>query len=918
MPLVTIAADNNVREKRLQDVHNFCSPQLVSFWECMNETLEEIGKGESWSGRACCPLPQSEKCQHACVTATTRQDLVQSCRQSDELAFFTCLDRQEFGEECCGNARTTDCHEACRAIFRSQLTPSREARSAVIESCSDQSPKVLQCVKNFTRVTPTTDAHKYLHCCDKASETQCKDSCRKMLRIKTTGQELIDSLQEGGCGPPLPHDKLWQCFLQGSESASGPTTIEVSRIDRMGMDSAKLHCCSKAQSPTCKRLCLKTFSNEWTRSWDEFDRECLSELSEASLIHCIDEVEEPCELGCEGLSYCTNFNNRPTDLFRSCTRIADDAARYDVALWQQQGYLGLPGLQLPVRNISRCSPNMWKAVACALQIKPCHRHTHANRICREDCYELLSQCMDWSRMPTGHNAASLCSRLSPDNPDTPCISLKAFLEPSDNPYMQPQDEVSSPCKGDPCNNSEVCSVNRNCAPGRPCAPYRCSPGCKLGEVSHYVVPQGSYVRIPTATRQKDCLKICQCSSQGIVERCQLMRCYTLDSCWLANRKIEHGMWFYIDCNICSCYAGEITCRKKQCEVTSLGVLDPAYTSLPCNCPPHHVPVCGRNGNTYPSSCLARCAGLKDADFEFGSCSDKDPCDPNPCSEGKQCVPAREVCLSVLHKPCPQFQCVEANAPCTNMPHDPVCDTDGQEHPNICYLIRYQKTLAYRGPCLVNCENNGPVCGINGETYLSECAAYANQVGVDYQGPCIAVGLIGDQARPQCNDNAVKCPPLTHPGCLGVTPPGACCPVCGGSLRVLYSQKQVDRVLYALRGNAVSALTVRAVLQALERQVQVAECTVRGYLTVEMDLFVLVQAVGKNPPSDLQLEACEREAEKLANLVQGGSPRVLSELSLSSLTTATVVHIPVYSSARSVLPAYWILGVVLVCFRFISS
>jgi reversion-inducing cysteine-rich kazal motif protein len=40
-------------------------------------------------------------------------------------------------------------------------------------------------------------------------------------------------------------------------------------------------------------------------------------------------------------------------------------------------------------------------------------------------------------------------------------------------------------------------------------------------------------------------------------------------------------------------------------MTSLGVLDPAYTSLPCNCLPHHVTVCGRNGNTYPSSCLAR-------------------------------------------------------------------------------------------------------------------------------------------------------------------------------------------------------------------------------------------------------------------------------------------------------------------------
>ena len=44
------------------------------------------------------------------------------------------------------------------------------------------------------------------------------------------------------------------------------------------------------------------------------------------------------------------------------------------------------------------------------------------------------------------------------------------------------------------------------------------------------------MRIPIAARQKDCLKICQCSL-GVVERCQPMPCYTLDSCWLANRKI---------------------------------------------------------------------------------------------------------------------------------------------------------------------------------------------------------------------------------------------------------------------------------------------------------------------------------------------------------------------------------------------
>nr|CAD7595599.1 unnamed protein product [Timema genevievae] len=607
-------------------------------------------------------------------------------------------------------------------------------------------------------------------------------------------------------------------------------------------------------------------------------------------------VEEPCELGCDGLSYCTNFNNRPTELFRSCTRQADDAARFDTALWQQEGYLGLPGLNLPVRNISKCSPNVWKAVACALQIKPCHRHSHANRICREDCLDLLSECLDWTRMSGGHTAVSLCLRLSPDHPDTPCISLKQFLQPSDSPYFPPHKGVTSPCKGAPCNSSEVCLINRRCSPGSSCLPYTCVPdtvltGCKLGEVSQYIVPEGSYVRIPAMTSgMKSCLKICQCSANGVIEHCQPMPCYPLNSCLIGSRKIEHGTTFHIDCKLGSCYAGELSYSKKQCEMSSLGGHDDAYTSLPCNCRPHYVPVCGRNGNTYPSACLARCADLKDSDFEYHPCSAINPCENNPCGEGKTCHLARKVCLSLLKNiPCRQYECVDNSVSCSSTAHAPVCDTEGKEHPNMCYLVRYGKTLAYRGPCLVNCESKGTVCGINGETYTSECAAFAARASVDYSGPCMALGLIGDQAVPQCGD-VIVCPPLLRPGCLGVTPPGACCPICGGALRFLYSQKQVDRALYILRGNTLSALTVHAVLTALERQVQVAECAVRGYLTVETDLFVLVQPVGSTrPPSDVQLEACIREAEKLANLVRGSSPRVLSELSLSALTTATEIH-----------------------------
>lgn len=102
--------------------------------------------------------------------------------------------------------------------------------------------------------------------------------------------------------------------------------------------------------------------------------------------------------------------------------------------------------------------------------------------------------------------------------------------------------------------------------------------------------------------------------------------------------------------------------------------------------------------------------------------------------------------------------------------------------------------------------------------------------------------------------------------------------------------QVERALF-INKETIAALTVSAVLQALERHIQVSECVLRGYLTVEADLIVLVEARNQPPPSDLQLEACVREVEKLACLVRRSSPRVLSELSLSILTTATIVHVP---------------------------
>ncbi|XP_023312631.1 reversion-inducing cysteine-rich protein with Kazal motifs-like [Anoplophora glabripennis] len=133
--------------------------------------------------------------------------------------------------------------------------------------------------------------------------------------------------------------------------------------------------------------------------------------------------------------------------------------------------------------------------------------------------------------------------------------------------------------------------------------------------------------------------------------------------------------------------------------------------------------------------------------------------------------------------------------------------------------------------------------------------------------------------------------------LCITPPGACCPICGGSLRILYSRKQIDRALYALQNQTTKSLNLISVLRALERQIQLAQCTLRGFVTVELDIFVTVQSTERYP-SELQLEACIREAEKIASLVNMQSPRIASELSLSSLTVASVVHTQVSASTSN--------------------
>lgn len=220
-----------------------------------------------------------------------------------------------------------------------------------------------------------------------------------------------------------------------------------------------------------------------------------------------------------------------------------------------------------------------------------------------------------------------------------------------------------------------------------------------------------------------------------------------------------------------------------------------------------------------------------------------------------------------------------------------CSSTRRTYPTVCDLLKAKSKLLYRGQCLRGCRddsNGSPVCGINGVTYRSECESWSDYSLMDYEGPCREVGLLSDALGPRCSSN-VKCRPLANPHCQPVYPPGACCPLCSGALRIVYSRKQIDRAMYALKGRHTHLLTLHGVLRRLESLIQIGQCRIAGFLTMETDLFVTVQST-EEQPGFVQVEACGREAEKIATLIETQSHRIVSELALSALTVANVVPV----------------------------
>lgn len=865
----------------LASVANFCPSNLVEFWQCAGQSLSVLEEMQVFSGRPCCNFTKSRLCQEACIQAESEEDIETHCSRNTEDKLYECIARQKDGEKCCSRSshNNPNCMSTCWHMYLSD-TLTMASKKHLREMCKGGDRAVYQCVQKQTETTQTNS----LHCCDKAENEPCKQGCMAAFKKHDNDNDIMEMVEKV-CGPVDLMKELYQCFLREEPQKSAVTAI----------DAAKLHCCEKATSNMCAQMCVKTHNNEWT-SIGRFEQNCGYMSSpvatmETQMHGCLKEVEEPCKLGCSGLAYCTNFNHRPTEHFRSCTEDADLAAAKALQLWRQGTIsLDFPNFkrQIPVKDIQECEPEMWKAIACSLQIKPCYKTPTPLQICREDCEYILGKCMDTSRLKS-EGIKDICNRL-PKTETGACISVPQYT--NESPHRDTHHEVTHPCEPHPCEKDEICHVHRRkCKHSNACPHYVCRKACQMGHaVKVMLVPQSTNIIIPeyreTEATSSSCqvYKICHCGHKGTLGHCREMaRCMHKKHCMISTGNVkDHGEIFRLDCNDCICFDGEKVCTNRACP-TQLSAPAVEKTGIHnCACSRAYEPVCASNGKTYPSACIAECVGQEQ--YETGSCDSIDPCNPNPCQEGYRCAAHRKVCYGPRHIPCDQYECISVSERCNVHHHEPVCDINSEEFTNICVMLSKRRRLDFRGHCPVrDCSRSGKVCGHNGETYPSECAALGARTMVDYTGPCRTFGLITGASSSEvgsvCED--VVCPEVVPSNCEGIIPPWACCPVCAAELRTLSSQSLARMVATTAKKGPI---TVGDILTTLSNMVTVSECDVFGYLGLEGDIVVLVAPVTQTPTS-LQVQACFKEAERFEYLIQSRSPTITSNMLLTPLLYA---------------------------------
>ncbi|KAJ6657851.1 hypothetical protein lerEdw1_001901 [Lerista edwardsae] len=136
------------------------------------------------------------------------------------------------GLGCCELAIVVECRQACKQA---------SSKNDILKICRKEYENALfSCINR----------NESLYCCDRAEEYACQTACKKILMSMKTELEIVDGLIESCKTMPLPQDPLWQCFLESSRSVHPGVTVHPP--PSTGLDGAKLHCCSKANTSICR------------------------------------------------------------------------------------------------------------------------------------------------------------------------------------------------------------------------------------------------------------------------------------------------------------------------------------------------------------------------------------------------------------------------------------------------------------------------------------------------------------------------------------------------------------------------------------------------------------------------------------------------------------------------------------------
>ncbi|XP_065897217.1 reversion-inducing cysteine-rich protein with Kazal motifs-like [Dysidea avara] len=760
------------------------------------------------------------------------------------------------------------CFEIC-----AMMHATGDVLDPVLRNCSEMIfDKYEMCIHGFlsmteqpTNATPTTEypatslppvTPVAYRCCDKANSTRCRWDCQRLLLANGSEEERYNELVRL-CGHDRP---IFTCFL----GVPTPTVTPVPP-NRQPVDLIRRRCCQSAVSDYCRRNCIMFYEdNTVDESWRAVEGDCIHRPEEWKLASCLADVSYSCKLGCTDMSFCSTFNNRPNELFRQCNQASDRHAKNQYHTWQDERNFTLLNSVVSIKDVSKCLPDMWKALACFYHTEPCHPVTLSTFICRRDCIKLFSEC------GTGFHVDRLCDKLSSSSDDN-CLPLSNYTD-SHKPVS-----VRQPCSSNPCARGEVCLINKCSPDDLECVPYKCIPGCSLGNNVHdivsVIVPNNTVVKIQLPD-DENCTSYVQCNSQCLYDSYTLQstgtglgnHCHHQDHCTVHGAfgpVYQHGETFELDCQSCYCNYGNIICSNKTCVVP-----------LCPNCSmEEYNPVCAPNGQTLPSRCVAVCQGWREDQLRTGFCANYSACERHTCPVRTRCVEDRRVCMGKSGN-CAQYSCERFT--CT-LEAQPVCDTSGLVHAHLCSLLTHNKQLAYRGFCEKDCKNSGPVCGMDGNVYTSRCHANSYHVAVNYMGVCRGT------TTEHCKD--VVCPKLPNENCdgHGVVPPGACCPVCGGMVEVLIDTHHLHRTAQHLE---LPQIAVQDILQELNSRLSTVECTVLGHIALDGTLVVLSVPTKANATS-MMVEVCNAEAVLITSCINNKSPLYLSSPLLSHLLQAVV-------------------------------